>query len=82
MGISIERILDFSAPPLFSEHHTGHAVDIGTPGRTDLEQVFEETEAFTWLKSNAGFFGFEMSYPPGNDRGFSYEPWHWRFTST
>jgi D-alanyl-D-alanine carboxypeptidase len=82
MGINIERILDFSAPPLFSEHHTGHAVDIGTPGRTDLEQIFEETEAFAWLKGNAGAFGFEMSYPPGNDRGFAYEPWHWRYTST
>ncbi|WP_274644705.1 M15 family metallopeptidase [Pseudomonas serbica] len=82
MGMNIERILDFSAPPFFSEHHTGQAVDVGTPGRTDLEQAFEETEAFKWLTKHAGSFGFEMSYPQGNIRGFAYEPWHWRYAST
>jgi D-alanyl-D-alanine carboxypeptidase len=81
MGINIERILDFSAPPFFSEHHTGQAVDVGTPGRTDLEQLFEETDAYMWLTKHARSFGFEMTYPKGNVRGFAYEPWHWRFTS-
>jgi D-alanyl-D-alanine carboxypeptidase len=80
MGVGIERILEFSAPPFFSEHHTGCAVDVGTPGRTDLEQAFEDTEAFVWLTKHAQSFGFEMSYPLNNDRGIAYEPWHWRFT--
>ncbi|WP_338924995.1 D-alanyl-D-alanine carboxypeptidase family protein (plasmid) [Pseudomonas silesiensis] len=42
--------------------------------------AFEETDAFAWLTKHAGSFGFEMSYPKGNARGFNYEPWHWRFT--
>lgn len=77
-GLSIEKILEFSAPPFFSEHHTGCAVDVGTPGATDLEQAFEETDAFLWLTKNAASFGFEMSYPLNNLMGFAYEPWHWR----
>jgi D-alanyl-D-alanine carboxypeptidase len=78
-GLSIEQILAFSAPPFFSEHHTGCAVDVGTPTATDLDQAFAETDAFLWLTLNAPSFGFEMSYPPNNLMGFAYEPWHWRF---
>ena len=44
-GLSIEQILEFSAPPFFSEHHTGCAVDVGTSSATDLEQEFENTDA-------------------------------------
>lgn len=81
-GLSIEQILEFSAPPFFSEHHTGCAVDVGTPDATDLDQAFEETDAFLWLAENAASFGFEMSYPLNNLMGFAYEPWHWRFRET
>mgnify|MGYP003407079685 CR=1 FL=1 len=80
-GLSIEQILEFSAPPFFSEHHTGCAVDVGTSSATDLEQEFENTDAFLWLTKNASLFGYEMSYPLNNLMGFAYEPWHWRFVA-
>lgn len=80
-GLSIEKILTVSAPPFFSEHHTGCAVDIGTPGSAALEREFEDTLAFEWLAENAESFGFQMSYPINNAPGYAYEPWHWRFRS-
>ncbi|BCD89209.1 peptidase [Pseudomonas solani] len=81
-GLSLEQILAVSAPPLFSEHHTGLAVDIGTPGCPALETEFENTPAFAWLEKHAAAFGFQLSYPRGNPNGFDYEPWHWRFIPT
>lgn len=80
-GLSIEAILSVSAPPFFSEHHTGCAIDVGTPGSTALEREFEDTLAFAWLAKNAKSFGFQMSYPIDNAAGYVYEPWHWRFTA-
>lgn len=70
-----------SAPPGYSEHHTGYAVDIGDGNvpATNLSESFENTSAFRWLKANAAFHSFEISFPKGNKQGVSYEPWHWRF---
>jgi D-alanyl-D-alanine carboxypeptidase len=76
-GESIEDILSVCAPPGYSEHHTGRAVDLGTPGADLLEPEFERTSAFDWLRENAGFFEFSLSYPAGNSYGYAYEPWHW-----
>lgn len=76
-GQSWEEILAVSALPGFSEHHTGRAVDLGTPGSTELTEDFEQTPAFAWLTANAGRFGFTLSYPRGNKHGLIYEPWHW-----
>jgi D-alanyl-D-alanine carboxypeptidase len=76
----LEKIFTLSAPPGYSEHHTGRAVDINTPGCVPREEPFEDTEAFRWLVAHAGSFCFIMSYPRGNPLGFSYEPWHWYFT--
>lgn len=78
-AMPMETILTLSAPPGFSEHHTGCAVDINTPGCAAREEPFEETEAFRWLTNNAHRFGFTLSYPRGNRLGFIYEPWHWLF---
>jgi zinc D-Ala-D-Ala carboxypeptidase len=78
-GISIEQILTVSAPPFFSEHHTGCAIDVGTPDSPPLEKEFEDTAAFSWLSQFASSYGFVMSYPAGNASGYAYEPWHWRY---
>lgn len=78
-GMPIETILTLSAPPGYSEHHTGRAIDINTPGCVATEEPFEHTDAFRWLQENAGRFGFYLSYPRGNSSGFIYEPWHWCF---
>jgi D-alanyl-D-alanine carboxypeptidase len=76
-GDSIEAALKLVAPPGASEHHTGRAIDIGTPGSVALQEAFEHTSAFTWLQQHAASHGFLMSYPRGNLQGYSYEPWHW-----
>jgi zinc D-Ala-D-Ala carboxypeptidase len=70
-----------SAPPGYSEHHTGYAIDIGdgSAPSSNLSTDFEKTAAFHWLEQNAPQFGFELSFPPNNSQGVSYEPWHWRF---
>ena len=70
--------------PGYSEH--------GSPSRQALDFMnkdgkptdempldFEDTEEFRWLLSNAGRFGFVLSYPKDNKDGIMYEPWHWRF---
>ena len=53
------------APPGFSEHHTGLAVDLAS----------HLDEAGIVLP----FFGWELSFPRANSQGIRYEPWHWRF---
>jgi zinc D-Ala-D-Ala carboxypeptidase len=70
-----------SAPPGYSEHHTGYAVDIGDRGNpsTNLSQSFDRTLAFRWLTKNAAKYGYELSFAPNNPQGVMYEPWHWRF---
>jgi D-alanyl-D-alanine carboxypeptidase len=78
-GQALADVLLLVAPPGCSEHHTGCAVDIGTPGSVALREEFEATTAFAWLRSNAGQHGFVMSFPRGNAQGYSYEPWHWCF---
>jgi D-alanyl-D-alanine carboxypeptidase len=70
-----------SAPPGFSEHSTGFAVDLGD-GRlpaTNLRESFESTDAYRWLDRHAARFHFVRSFPKGNRQGVMYEPWHWRF---
>ena len=76
-GHPIETILKVNAAPGFSEHHTGRAVDVATPGTRPLIVDFEKSAAFTWLTLNAGRFGFAMPYGRDNAFGFDYEPWHW-----
>jgi len=48
--IAIERA-KVSAPPGYSEHSTGYAIDLGdaTMRETDFEVEFETTKAFRWL---------------------------------
>jgi zinc D-Ala-D-Ala carboxypeptidase len=71
----------WSAPPGYSEHHTGYAIDIAdmTRSDTDVKVNFEETPAYQWLAVNAHRYGFEQSFPRDNPQGVSYEPWHWRY---
>lgn len=76
-GQCISDILAVNAAPGHSEHHTGLAVDVATPGSRPLTEEFEESDAFRWLSGNAARFGFSMSYPRNNPWGIIYEPWHW-----
>ncbi len=78
-GLHIDTILTLSAPPGYSEHHSGCAIDINTPGCAPTEEEFDGTAAFAWLAAHAGRFGYTLSYPRNNALGFIYEPWHWFF---
>lgn len=78
-GRALDDILQQVAPPGFSEHHTGRALDLTTPGYEAVEVEFENSKAFTWLTEHAATFRFCMSYPRENQFGIAYEPWHWCF---
>ena len=76
-GQALGEILRVNTAPGFSEHHSGHALDIGTPGEPPAEASFEHTPAHAWLQAHACRFGFVLSYPRDNPHGIVHEPWHW-----
>ena len=76
-GVRMDEILRVSAAPGYSEHHSGRALDLTTPGFAALEEEFERSPAFAWLMRHAAHFGYALSYPSGNAHGIAYEPWHW-----
>ncbi|WP_374487241.1 D-alanyl-D-alanine carboxypeptidase family protein [Zoogloea sp.] len=78
-GVALADILSVLAIPGTSEHHTGCAVDVTTPGCPPAEETFEDTAAFAWLNAHAAHYGFTLSFPRGNPEGYLYEPWHWCF---
>ena len=69
------------APPGYSEHATGFALDFAarnSPG-CEAKTCFSGTAVSRWLKENGAKYGFETSFPKDNKQGVSYEPWHWRW---
>lgn len=78
-GQPLAAILANVAAPGFSEHHTGCALDLGTPGEPELLEEFAMTPAYVWLCAHAAMHGFHLSYPRGNPHGIVFEPWHWRW---
>ena len=80
---AVERSRD-SAPPGYSEHSTGYAIDVGDGNypETHFEVEFEQTPAFQWMRRFASKYHFVLSFPPNNKQGVTYEPWHWRFEGT
>jgi D-alanyl-D-alanine carboxypeptidase len=76
-GQSMDTILVSVAPPGYSEHHTGRAIDIGSSEAEALEEVFEQTPSFAWLMDHAKTFEFTLSFPRNNPQGYVFEPWHW-----
>jgi D-alanyl-D-alanine carboxypeptidase len=81
---SVEAAAKLSAPPGYSEHHTGFAIDLadGNFPKLDITSQFENTQAYLWLTHHAKQFGFELSFPLNNSQGVNYEPWHWRYVSS
>jgi D-alanyl-D-alanine carboxypeptidase len=81
LGESAISRAEVSAPPGYSEHHTGYAVDFGDSSQpsTHVQTSFEQTPAFEWLQQNAPRYNFELSFPKNGENGVAYEPWHWRF---
>jgi LAS superfamily LD-carboxypeptidase LdcB len=71
-GDSFDEIVQFVAPPGYSEHETGRAVDM-----VPSDASFMHTQAYRWLKENAHKFGFRETYPETRDGLIPWEPSHW-----
>lgn len=74
-GRSFEDIVRYVAPPGYSEHMLGTAVDF-----YPSNWRFADTIAYTWLRENGRRFGFEESYSRFNPTKIPWEAWHWNFT--
>jgi LAS superfamily LD-carboxypeptidase LdcB len=77
---ALEATLAESAPPGFSRHHTGFALDLNDPSGGRPFTEFGGSRAYRWLAADnfleAKRFGFIPSYPPGADsQGPDPEPW-------
>ena len=74
-----EQTEALAAHPGNSEHQTGLAIDVTTPGYNT--KTFDTSEAFTWLQNNAYKYGFILRYPKDKEylTGFDYESWHYRY---
>lgn len=75
-----ENELSLIAKPLYSEHHTGLAIDLST-NELGLTSHFEKSKEFIFLKENAHKYGFILRYPKDKTKitGYDYEPWHYRY---
>ncbi|UCD16827.1 MAG: M15 family metallopeptidase [Candidatus Zixiibacteriota bacterium] len=71
-GATFEEITRLVAPPGYSEHHTGRAVDLVTSAGS-----FAESDVYRWLKTHAAEFNFIESFPDDSAGDRHWEPWHW-----
>lgn len=62
-----------------SEHQTGLAIDVYSPGTSYSN--FGSTKAFPWMRDNCYKYGFILRYTPENVfiTGYKSEPWHYRY---
>ena len=69
------------APPGFSHHEAGLAIDLGDESspQCDVRRCFNKTRAYKWLTENAERFGFALNRPRSAGSRPPREPWHWRF---
>lgn len=76
-GYSFQEIIKYVAPPGYSEHETGQAIDLNAS-----DTVFGNSQIYNWLKKNAHKFGFVESLPKDSTSLMPWEPWHWRYQSS
>lgn len=73
-GREFHDIIRYVAPPGYSEHGLGIAVDF-SPSNWE----FAKTEAYMWLQQHAEEFGFSESFPRKNIHNYPWESWHWAY---
>ncbi len=73
-GRSFEDIIRYVAPPGYSQHMLGTAMDF-YPSNWE----FAETKQYRWLQENGGRFGFEETYSKHNRFMMPWEAWHWNY---
>lgn len=70
------------APPGFSEHQTGYAVDLNLNINNGSGGIrYSGEDIYSWINANCYKYGFVVRYPLGKEEitGYSYEPWHFRY---
>jgi|GEM_PF-1315556 len=69
------------APPGFSEHQSGLAVDLNLAVTGSGQIQYESVEPYSWINENCHHYGFIVRYPKGRESvtGYSYESWHFRY---
>lgn len=74
--IATQKTKKLVAPPGYSEHETGLAIDFSNNGNYD-----KKAKMWDWLSENAYQYGFILRYPKGKEdiTGYEYEPWHYRY---
>ena len=72
--------LRLAAPPGYSEHHAGLAVDLGYYSNGVL-RTFQGTGVYAWFKQNSHNHGFILRFPGEKSEitKTAYEPWHFRY---
>lgn len=75
-GEEYQKVINYVAPPGYSQHHSGLAIDF-----VPSEALFAKTREYLWLKNNAGNFGFHETYPEDSTGNIPWESWHWIFES-
>lgn len=73
-GRSFADIVRYVAPPGYSEHMLGTAVDFHPSN-----WVFADTPAYGWLQEHAAGFGFVETYSEKNRWEMPWEAWHWNY---
>ncbi len=73
-GEKFERLIQFVAPPGYSEHETGRALDL-----VPSEARFVHTPAYEWLNVHAAEYGFVESLPEDTTGLAAWESWHWYY---
>lgn len=71
---------EFVAPPGYSEHHTGYAMDFAINDGYSYPALKNEDE-YSWIYNNAHKYGMIHRYTEENKHitGYSAESWHFRY---
>lgn len=73
-GHSFEDIVRYVAPPGYSQHMLGSAIDFH-PSNWE----FAESDQYRWLQEHGAEFGFEETFSRHNRYNISWEAWHWNY---
>ncbi|MCM1984810.1 M15 family metallopeptidase [Lyngbya confervoides] len=71
----------WSAPPGYSEHHTGYALDLAGSDISGLLHPVQDRAVWQWVQQHGPAYGWEISFQAGNPFGITPEPWHIRYLS-
>lgn len=69
------------APPGYSEHHSGLAIDVNGGVYKDGKKVEDSASVWAWVHDHCYEFGFFLKNLPGKEHvtGTRAEPWHVRY---